>query len=257
MIRSWATRTARAIRATRTTHRVRGPLPAAAALLLAATGLVGLLGSGVATAAGPSPTVLPGPTLPGQVPLPQGVGQLWARSLSAHDQVLVVSGPDLHSITVTATAWERTGTGWQSVGTWAGNSAKGGWGKTRRNDHRSPVGMYGLTAAGGYFPDPGTRLPYQHDTRLYALRSHGVRTFSYVVAIDYKRIPGTPPMSPIFPLGWNKGGHVWVHEVHNGTPTDGCVVLPRPALLTLLHWLDPTRHPVILMGPQAVLARMR
>jgi L,D-peptidoglycan transpeptidase YkuD (ErfK/YbiS/YcfS/YnhG family) len=41
-----------------------------------------------------------------------------------------------------------------------------------------------------------------------------------------------------------------VHET-TGVPTAGCVALRTGALLTLLRWLRPVDHPMIVIGVEA------
>ena len=42
--------------------------------------------------------------------------------------------------------------------------------------------------------------------------------------------------------------HRWI-----SAPTEGCVALPLAQLLSVLHWLDPSEHPVIEVGTDAEL----
>ena len=83
-----------------------------------------------------------------------------ARIPVSSSQVIVVSGADNPSRTVTVALWRRTPAGaWQRAGgPWVGHIGRRGWGKTRVNDGRSPVGVFTLTEAGGTSPAPvGTR----------------------------------------------------------------------------------------------------
>ena len=51
-----------------------------------------------------------------------------------------------------------------------------------------------------------------------------------------------------------RGGGIWLHVDHGG-PTQGCVSLSRAHMRALLRTLDPGRHPVVVMGDAARLAR--
>jgi L,D-peptidoglycan transpeptidase YkuD (ErfK/YbiS/YcfS/YnhG family) len=51
-------------------------------------------------------------------------------------------------------------------------------------------------------------------------------------------------MSPTVP---GKGSAFFLHETEN-TPTEGCVSIPQGDLVRILGWLEPARHPRILLG---------
>lgn len=175
-------------------------------------------------------------------------------------QVLLVEGDDVNSPASTATLWTRDAEGrWSAGATWGAHNALRGWTADHwAGDLRSPIGVFGLTGAGGLAPDPGTRLPYLQSP---AFRTAGAGfegeplegAFDYVVAIDYNRVPGTSPLDRRLPLGPSRGAGLWVHVDHDG-PTHGCVSLKREDMIELLRSLDPADHPVIVMGDRASLA---
>lgn len=188
-----------------------------------------------------------------------GVGPSWTARLAGHDQVVLVSATaptatrnlvrwfDRAGRTDATAAWTLRSTvvGWNGAGGWTADHTVG--------DGHTPVGIYPLTDAGGFAPDPGTALPYQYSPAEYSEIVNGVRTFRHVLAIDYNRVAGTPPSDTVRPDGWSKGGSIWVHVEH-GSPTQACVGIPDASLVALLRWLRPAAHPVILMGPAATLA---
>ncbi|WP_407565986.1 L,D-transpeptidase family protein [Streptomyces sp. 184] len=175
-------------------------------------------------------------------------------------QALVVTGVSRRSSDSTAVLYERGPHGWRAGPAWPAHNALRGW--TRHHtvgDLRTPAGVYGLTDAGGLDPDPGTKLPYDHGPAFTAT-GRGYEgeplagSFDYVVAINYNRKPGTTPLDWTRPLGDDRGGGIWVHVDHDG-PTSGCVSIAKPHMRTLLRTLDPRKHPVVVMGPEAWLAR--
>lgn len=186
-------------------------------------------------------------------PVPPGVHERFAAALSGHHQVVVAVGRDIDSDHVSVADWTRTRHGWTRIGAWTGHNGMGGWStRHRAGDLRTPVGVYSLINAGGYLPDPGTRLPYQHDPAYYALVERGVRTFDYVIGINYDHVVGTPPSDRRRPLGAGAGGDIWLHVDH-GSGTHACVTIPRRGLVTTLRWLRPAAHPAILMGPRSII----
>lgn len=154
---------------------------------------------------------------------------------------------------VVVSDWVRTTRGWKRIGRWSGYVGMRGWSAHHHEgDLHTPEGVYSLTNAAGYDPDPGTRLPYQHDPGYYALIDNGVRTFAYVIGINYNHVPGTPPSDRRRPAGVEAGGDIWLHVAH-GSGTHGCVTIPAPGLAATLRWLRPATHPVIIMGPRSVI----
>ncbi len=216
-------------------------------------------------AAGPGPAAVPGSgsaksahlAAPAD-PMPSVIPGLGPRTRSAipadSRQVLVASGRGKDSSTSLVTLWSRQRNGrWHPGATWTGHNAKNGWTTDHHaGDLHSPIGVFTLHDAGGFDPDPGSKLPYHHSA---SFRAGGVgfdgepldAAFDYVIAIDYNRVPGTSPLNGTQPLGENRGGGIWVHVDHGG-PTHGCVSVAAPHMITLLRTLLPADHPVIVMG---------
>jgi|GEM_PF-884977 len=192
-----------------------------------------------------------------------GIGEWAATRLPAGTrQVILVSAPDRASTSNTVTLWERASetSPWTRHGlALAGRNGANGWTTDHREgDRSSPIGVFGLTAAGGRLPDPGTALPYEYQPRFFVAGSGDLDdpmtvAFNYVVAIDYNRIPGRPPSDPARPLGERAGGDIWLHVDHQA-PTKGCVTVAQNELASIMRWLDPATHPMIIMGDAASLA---
>ncbi|MFJ1749015.1 L,D-transpeptidase family protein [Streptomyces sp. NPDC088116] len=177
-------------------------------------------------------------------------------------QAVVVTGAGRDSDRSTVVIHERDPvTGWQRASdAWPAHNAVRGWTDDHvQGDLRSPIGVFGLTDAGGKLPDPGSRLPYDRGPAFEAT-GDGVEgeplegSFDYVVAINYNRMAGTSPLDWTRPLGEEKGGGIWLHVDHGG-PTQGCVSLPRRDMKELLRALDPRKRPVVVMGDADSLSR--
>ncbi|MFI6285811.1 L,D-transpeptidase family protein [Streptomyces sp. NPDC051018] len=201
-------------------------------------------------------------TPPGPAEIP-GLGPgTRARIDAGTRQVFVVTGESMDSNQSTGTLYERDpGLGWKPVTEpWPARNAHRGWTPHhRQGDLRSPIGVFGLTDAGGRLADPGTSLPYDRGP---AFRVGGTNfegepkrgAFDYVVAVNYNRKPGTTPLDWTRPLGTSRGGGIWIHVGHGGG-TEGCVGLARERMKDLLRRLDPADRPVVVMGPAEELAR--
>lgn len=175
-------------------------------------------------------------------------------------QAVVVTGRGRNSPQSTVVLYERTAAGWRAGASWPAHNALKGWSDHHTGgDLRSPIGVYGLTDAGGLLGDPGTRLPY-HRSGAFTSPGTGFEgeplagSFDYVIAINYNREPGTSPLDWTRPLGAGRGGGIWFHVDHGG-PTHGCVSVSEQHMKELLRVLDPGLHPVVVMGDAKSLAR--
>ncbi|MGW2516709.1 L,D-transpeptidase family protein [Streptomyces sp. NPDC001617] len=253
------------------TRRPRAALLAASLLFLTGCG-----GGAMATPGHPSGGDTTGTSTSGAVPIPtptsraraesaplqlSGLGPKTLAEIPADArQAVIVTGKDQNSPLSTLGLYERTATGWQAGASWPAHNALRGWTDHHTaGDLRSPIGVYGLTDAGGLLGDPGSKLPYH---RSYSFTSPGTGfegeslagAFDYVVAINYNRKPGTSPLDWTRPLGSERGGGIWIHVDHGG-PTHGCVSIAEKHMKELLRALDPELHPVIVMGDATSLAR--
>ncbi|MFE2934722.1 L,D-transpeptidase family protein [Streptomyces sp. NPDC059278] len=178
-------------------------------------------------------------------------------------QVFVVTGDSYNSSLSTAVLYARDNPalGWLPVTTrWPAHNALNGWTDEHwEGDLRTPVGVYGLTYAGGLFDPPDTAFPYDRNPA-FVVSGEGFDgeqlegSFDYVVAIDYNRTPGVTPLDRERPLGQERGGGIWIHVDHGG-PTQGCVSLPLDRMRELLSTLDPAKKPVVVMGDAEALER--
>ena len=214
----------------------------------------GMEGRPGAQATHPRPAVTTSAPDPTRIP---DVGDRLQRGIPTDtSQVLTVYGDGKNSSDSTAVLFTKNGSTWDRTASWPAHNGKLGWTTDHHlGDKRSPVGVFTLTAAGGVLDDPGTALPYSQDESYEAPRdwdeSHW-HDFDYVIAIDYNRVPGTPPDDAEQPEGEDKGGGIWLHLDH-GSGTSACVSLSKEAMEYLLRTLDPNRHPVVLMGDRADL----
>ena len=250
-------------------HHSVVPVTAALAFALASAAVSGCA---VATAqAGPtaaasiapatataSATASPTPTLPQELP---NLGPTMSAQIPADStQVVEALGAGPNSPNATVVFYQRTPAGWQAGPTWPAHDALDGWTANKhQGDLRTPIGVFTLTDAGGLMANPGTKLPYYQSTG-FTISGTGFEgeplagAFDYVIAINYNRRTGVSPLDETYPLGYDKGTGVWLHVDHGG-PTHGCVSIPRADIISLLQQLDPSRHPVIVMGDTASLAQ--
>ncbi|MFD4758454.1 L,D-transpeptidase family protein [Streptomyces sp. NPDC058439] len=216
-------------------------------------------------AAGDRRRAAPGPYAPRVVPreIP-ALGPRTRGGIPADArQALVVTGDAYDSSLSTAVFYTRddAAAGWRAAtGRWPAHNGLNGWADEHwEDDLRTPVGVYGLTAAGGRFEPPETAFPYEQRPE-FAVSGEGFEgetlegSFDYVVAVDYNRVPGASPLDPERPLGKERGGGIWIHVDHGG-PTQGCISLPENRMRELLRILDPEKKPVVVIGDGEGLER--
>jgi len=206
-----------------------------------------------AVVASSSPTSPPAASLP-------GVGDALTAQIPADSrQAVVAYGDSVDSSRTTVVFYQKGADGWQQVASWQGHNGDRGW--TRQHmegDLRTPIGVFGLTDAGGLLPSPGSQLPYHQSSEFVAsgLGFDGeslAKAFNYVIAINYNRVAGSSPLDSREPMGEARGGGIWLHVDHDG-PTHACVSIPSAGMVMLLRELSPSEHPVIVMGDRADLA---
>ncbi|NEA46569.1 hypothetical protein G3I35_09810 [Streptomyces sp. SID10815] len=215
----------------------------------------GKKGTGGAGGGGSTDDAAPRSTAWKQVP---GIGdRLWQRVPADSRQIVAVYGTGPDSPAATVELFVKQGATWKRTQSWAAHNGRKGWTTDHHeDDQRSPVGVFTLSDAGGVLADPGAKLPYNRSDAFQPPRYWNKaywHDFDYVIAIDYNRVKGTSPDDPTRPLGQTKGGNIWLHMDH-GSGTSACVSMSKSAMRTLLRTLDPSRHPVVVMGDRRDLA---
>jgi L,D-peptidoglycan transpeptidase YkuD (ErfK/YbiS/YcfS/YnhG family) len=165
----------------------------------------------------------------------------------------------------------------------------GGWAWAARrvqDTGTTPIGTFTLTEAFGLGADPGAKLPYRRagkhdywvgdrsDPRTYNLwepaavsgrtwrtgQSERLSSFpiqyEFAVVVDFNRpAPATVVWNAAHreyvtsrPSAVGRGTAIFLHVNGRGS-TAGCVSVTRGHLVGILHWLDPARHPRIVMAP--------
>ena len=209
-------------------------------------------------------------------------------------QVIVVTTPSWGSSYAKLQTWRQAdnGTWVQRI---APVPARVGWNGVRRAKNRlqntgtTPAGTFALQRGFGLANPRGVQIPYRqvdandwwpydpNDPKTYnVLQPHRVdrarwrtdwaerlksyrRQYRYAVILDYnlpsdivwrngQRIAKTTADT-------SKGGGIFLHVNGRGA-TAGCVSIARPRMLRVLRWLDPSKDPVIVIGPRDVIEKM-
>ena len=197
-------------------------------------------------------------------------------STGSATQLITVDAPSYGTTAATLALWRRVGSCWVAAGgPWPARLGATGFSDHHREgDFSTPTGAYGIGAVMyGNAVDPGVRYAYHRlvcgDWWNEDPTTTGYNTFEHVPCGQ------TPPFSagsealwqevapyPSFavidynaaPVVAGAGSAIFLHASTGGS-TAGCVSIPLADLDTTLRWLDPTAAPLIVMGPDAELAR--
>ena len=213
---------------------------------------------------------------------------------SASGQIILVLIPDWNSSNATLRAFERSGKAWRLEGepipAVIGRSGAA-WGLglhppqqgpvKREGDGRSPAGIFSIGTAFGYASSIATALAYDAlGPGEYCVDVSGSPLYNRIVdsaTAGAAAVAGsTEPMrrdihangDQAYKLGFvvehNAGGlrdagscifvHLWKSA---DSTTAGCTAMAEPALRRLLAWLQPQRHPLFVLLPQAEYRRLR
>ena len=143
-------------------------------------------------------------------------------------------------------------------------------------DNRAPAGIFRLASTFGYaVQKPATKMPY------LALSENIVavddpRSASYNQLVDRSQM-GKPDWRSAEKMILADDRYKWGVVVQHNVPpkpeagsciflhvwkspetaTTGCTAMPEAALLDIIRWLDPARHPLLVQLPQPLYHQMR
>lgn len=181
-------------------------------------------------------------------------------------QLVTVDAASPRSTTAVVRLWQRDGVCWkQTAGPWHAHVGRSGVSSHHlEGDGTTPLGTFAIgPVAYGVAPDPGTKLVYHQlvcgdwwdedpTSPSYNFFVHircGTQprfradsealwkpadAYVHFAVIEYNTDPVVP----------GRGSAIFIHA-DVGTPTNGCVSLPRADLDALLRWLEPGAAPAI------------
>jgi L,D-peptidoglycan transpeptidase YkuD (ErfK/YbiS/YcfS/YnhG family) len=210
--------------------------------------------------------------------------------------MITVTSPAWRSTSGTLKAWQRNPGGrWRVMhGPLQIVLGYAGWvaaAHRLQNTGTSPAGRFQLPTAFGLATDPGAWLPYRRvdgndwwpyeprDPATYNIyQSHrdphsrwrsdfAEHLASYPGQYDYAVVVGfnlpkgvhySPHRHQLVarhPADTRRGGGIFLHVRGTGA-TEGCIAMDRRHLPWLLRWLDPERHPQVVMGPYSYVLHL-
>jgi len=212
---------------------------------------------------------------------------LWAEIPSESRQLLVVTTGSWKADHGMLQRYERAHKGWREVGRpVAVKVGKNGlaWG---RGLHRIPKGSRRIKHEGdGRAPAGIFRLPYAFGERAISIRypyhrmtsahrcvdDSNSRYYNQIIdsrnaVQDYRSFERMKFASGLYSYGLfvahnprrlpKAGSCIFLHiKKPDGRPTVGCTAMAKEEIVTILKWLDPEKHPLLLQAPKGVVERL-
>jgi len=202
-------------------------------------------------------------------------------------QLIVVTARDWQSPDASLQRYERDGTRWKKVGkSFSVITGKHGmgWGRglhtipkdarwiKKEGDGKAPAGIFRLKNAFGYQPF-SIAYPY----RVYRETDHCVDdghskwynriVDSTKVPKDYKSFERMKFPKPYYKYGIvvdhnpqaipGAGSCIFIHiKKPDHIPTVGCTAMSENEIKTVLKWLDPQKHPLLIQAPKSEMGRL-
>ncbi len=195
--------------------------------------------------------------------------------IGASEQLIFATNRDSSSFVVTIRTVEKENGIWHPVFSgFTGSIGEKGFAavdEKREGDGKSPTGIFPLGIAFGYGPSVETKMPYRQVTdddfwvddansedynkwvkgepkaTSWEKMKRDDDRYKYGVVIEYN----------MHPIVKGKGSAIFLHLSNHGDTTVGCVAMSEGMILKILGWLDPAKKPLIIMGTESELRRMR
>lgn len=202
-------------------------------------------------------------------------------------QLLVVSTSNWTSSSGSLQRYEKKSNGWKKVGT--SISVKVGknglaWGRgmhrvpkgtkriKREGDGKAPAGIFSLPFV---FSEYNIEIPYPHkkmtnlhhcvddsrskyynkvvdsskikkDYRSFEHMKFPSGLYSYGIFVNHN--PNHVPMA---------GSCIFIHiKKANGKPTVGCTAMSKSSIKNIIHWLDPSKRPLLIQAPKGFIKKL-
>lgn len=199
------------------------------------------------------------------------------NSVGNSSQVIIVESPSTGTFQVTASAYELIDGKWSEyISPFSAVIGMNGFSTNRHEgDKTTPVGAYHFPFLFGWNGNPGFKYPFRA-AGPYDYWVSNTTWDEYNVWMTYKGDPKKRfadyellSSQPLYKYAaatdfnynsdkiYGKGSGIFLHIApYSGGGTLGCVGMPEDKLLKILLWMDPSKNPVIIMGPTAELNSM-
>lgn len=195
--------------------------------------------------------------------------------LKVSSQAILVLGENMTNQEVRVYLMDKNNDEWHIITNFSAIIGKNGFAEIdakREGDGKTPSGVFSVGFAFGYAEKAITKMPYRQATTndfwvddasspLYNQWVRGKpdaksmekmrrsdRLYKWGIVIEYNT-------SPVIP---GKGSAIFFHVWRKpASPTTGCVALSEENILYIFKWLDPDKKPVVIMGIEDELLKLR
>ena len=187
---------------------------------------------------------------------------LTTSAMGAARQAVIVYAPGSGSTTATVSLWTKRSDGWHQVrvGASARIGRNGMTSSKREGDGKTPMGIFPVGIGFGWYANPGTRLTW----RVANSNSRWVDDSASAYYNKWMQAPAAgrwdsaerlriSPYTYAIEVGYNraaepgKGSAIFMHLLGSGA-TSGCIATDKTTVVSTLKWLNPTMHPVFVIG---------
>ena len=184
------------------------------------------------------------------------------------EQVILVKGISNNSFKAKINLYEKKDGVWSLISSdIPAVLGKNGLGKTKEGDRKSPTGIFSLGTSFGFKENNKSKYPfYLISEDCYWVDDSNSEFYNDLVLYKdsyYKDWNSAESMSktPLYEYGLainynlkdesNKGSAIFMHIFKNeNSPTDGCTAVSKENIISILNWLDYSKHPLIVQGTQ-------
>lgn len=187
-------------------------------------------------------------------------------ALRGSSQALIVT--QVQGVAATLTSLKKSGSHWRAISHipvvigLAGFAAPG---EKVEGDRKTPSGIYDLGTSFGTSNQIDSKMPYRQTTaedkyiddvnsaqyNTWVQGPTSAKSFESMRRTDSLYEHGIVVEYNQHPVVKGKGSAIFIHQWRGPDQgTMGCVAMERPHLMSLLTWLDPKRHPKLILNRQ-------
>ncbi|MEJ5283902.1 MAG: L,D-transpeptidase family protein [Brevinematales bacterium] len=195
--------------------------------------------------------------------------------LKVASQAILVLGENMTNKDVRVFLMEKNNGEWHLITNFPATIGKNGFAEIdtkREGDGKTPSGIFGIGFTFGYAEKATTKMPYRQATTndfwvddvsspLYNQWVRGkpdAKSMEKMRRSDHLYKWGVVIEYNTSPIIAGKGSAIFFHVWRKPySPTTGCIALSEENILYILKWLDPDKKPVVIMGTEEELKKLR
>jgi len=133
----------------------------------------------------------------------------------------------------------------------------------KEGDGKSPAGIFRLSSLFGYSKlNPNSKMPYIHlDSTMHCVDDSDSKYYNQIITqrSGYRSFEKMRREDNLYQFGIvvehnrkgikKRGSCIFIHiQNKKRGPTSGCTAMSKDDLLKIIHWLDQSKHPILLQN---------